>query len=247
MFSNLRKRQSERLIINRLKEPIISQESAIAQVESYFDMLLSTVVIENGNTRYELSHLYDMWLREFGFSLKKGPSTVDEFGEGVVIDAGIARKGTVITLYPGLVYYPGQPLLLQSISNRYIFRCADGIHLDGNRRGLSRMMYRSCAGRDRIGHLWPCCDESWLEDLQWNPLGVGQIVNNENRHFSANVQYVECNLPTCHLSRDHFRFLPNNTVEPGIPPFIRIIALVALRDIHCGEEILSSYFTIVDD
>ena len=37
---------------------------------------------------------------------------------------------------------PYEPLLVQSIGNQFIFRCVDGVHIDGKDRGLSRMLYK---------------------------------------------------------------------------------------------------------
>ena len=54
-------------------------------------------------------------------------------------------------LYPGTVYQPHQPVLLQSIGNQYIFRCGDGVLIDGSSRGISRTIFRSCTGRDQVG------------------------------------------------------------------------------------------------
>ena len=61
------------------------------------------------------------------------------------------RCGALVCLYPGTVYQPHQPVLLQSIGNQYIFRCGDGVLIDGSSRGISRTIFRSCAGRDQVG------------------------------------------------------------------------------------------------
>ena len=37
---------------------------------------------------------------------------------------------------------PHEPLLLQSLGNPFIFRCVDGVMIDGNHRGLSRWIYK---------------------------------------------------------------------------------------------------------
>ena len=61
------------------------------------------------------------------------------------------RGGALVCLYPGTVYQPHQPVLLQSIGNQYIFRCGDGVLIDGSSRGISRTIFRSCTGRDQVG------------------------------------------------------------------------------------------------
>ena len=65
--------------------------------------------------------------------------------------------------YPGTVYQPYQPIFFQSLRNRlayklyvsdvcsrFIFRCIDGVHVDGSNIGISRVIFRSCAGRDQV-------------------------------------------------------------------------------------------------
>ena len=43
---------------------------------------------------------------------------------------------------PGTIYWPYEPILFQSIGNPFIFRCIDGILIDGNDKGLSKIIYR---------------------------------------------------------------------------------------------------------
>ena len=42
----------------------------------------------------------------------------------------------------GTVYQPYEPILFQSLANPFIFRCVDGVLIDGKDTGLSRMIYR---------------------------------------------------------------------------------------------------------
>lgn len=89
---------------------------------------------------------------------------------------------------------PGEPLFFPSIGNKYIFRCKDGIHIDGNDRWLSKAIYKSCAARDRFEDGSPFCDTSWLTPHPINPLNVGQYVNNRTRRKENNVIYQESEL-----------------------------------------------------
>lgn len=98
-----------------------------------------------------------------------------------------------------------EPLLLPSIANTFIFRCIDGMHIDGKDRGISRSIYkwslfilhrsysilifilvlfRSCVYRDLRWPFFPA-DLSWLKKVGnrdayrlANPLNCGQYVNN---------------------------------------------------------------------
>lgn len=42
----------------------------------------------------------------------------------------------------GTVYQKYEPVFFQSIGNPFIFRCLDGILIDGNDKGISKVVYR---------------------------------------------------------------------------------------------------------
>jgi hypothetical protein len=100
------------------------------------------------NHHFNQAQLYDQW----GFNLEIASSGLDcgAAGRGVFVKKGRITKGQIAALYPGIVYQPFHPILLASIRNAYIFRCSDGILIDGKARGLSGLFYRSLHGRDRI-------------------------------------------------------------------------------------------------
>ena len=58
--------------------------------------------------------------------------------------------GSIVGVYPGTVYQPYQPILIQSVRNQFLFRCADGVLVDGNDRGISRVIFKSCSSRDQV-------------------------------------------------------------------------------------------------
>ena len=72
-----------------------------------------------------------------------------------------------------------------------------------------------------------------------------KIVNNETSIQQANVRYQELELPQDFplLLR---KYLPNINYQPGqsgLP--LRLVLLQAVCDIREGQELLSSYFTVV--
>ena len=67
-------------------------------------------------------------------------------------------------------------------------------------------------------------DTSWLTDYPVNPLNVGQIVNNENDEFSANVQYQELEIPNSFPIMLR-KFLPNINYEGGVERDLKIVYL----------------------
>ena len=96
----------------------------------------------------------------------------------------VIPKHEFITLYPGTVYRPSDALFFQSIGNPYIFRCSDGIMVDGNNRGISRSLHKSLVSR----HGPKARDVSWL-GLS-SSLAIGQIINNGGSE-KCNVAYQE--------------------------------------------------------
>ncbi|XP_005752534.1 SET domain-containing protein 9 [Pundamilia nyererei] len=185
----------------------------------------------------------DAMLQTLGFCIERKPSTLSFAGTGVFVTKGFVPKGATVAMYPGTVYQPYEPILLQSIRNPFVFRCIDGILVDGNDKGISRMVFKSCSGRDRIGP-YLISDTSWLTDTPHNPLAVGQYVNNCSYERPANVCYQEYDLP------DKFpielrQYLPNVNYSQGTQRRLRCVVLVSLRDISAGEELFSNYYTIV--
>ena len=109
------------------------------------------------------------------------------------------------------------------------------------------MFIRSCGHRDLVGNNFTC-DMSWLTPTLSNLLAIGQYVNNGTHEFPANVTYQELDIPS-RFSLLHLKYIPNvnysfKTYKSEVL-HIRLVVLVALRDVEQGEELFSSYFTVV--
>lgn len=156
---------------------------------------------------------------------------------------------------------PHEPLFFPSLGNTFIFRCSDNIHVDGNDRWISRSIFKSCAVRDQFGIDIACCDTTWLTEHPQNLLNIGQYVNNRSKTHMNNVVYQECKLFLTDVkhTRPHgvseeecfpikfARFIPNvwSNPENNSKFSLPIIPLVAVKDILSGDELLSSYFTVL--
>uniref|UniRef100_A0A914XSA2 SET domain-containing protein n=1 Tax=Plectus sambesii TaxID=2011161 RepID=A0A914XSA2_9BILA len=196
--------------------------------------------------RDEFSRAQEALRGTLGFGLGRSASTVKDCGEGVFVSDGAVRKDQLTAIYPGTVYFAGEPALLVSLNNSFIFRCADGCLIDGNDRRLSKFIYRSCCYRDRRGPFLTA-DMTWLTDRPANPLAIGQYVNNESAENPANVRYVELELETKSVHPTLRRFVPNVRYQSlSADSVLRLVVLVARRDVSVGEELFSSYFTIVE-
>ncbi|XP_064617125.1 SET domain-containing protein 9-like [Liolophura sinensis] len=129
-----------------------------------------------------------------GYAVQRCTSQLATGGTGVAVCRGTVPPGAIVSMYPGTIYLPYEPIFFASLANPFIFRCLDGTLIDGNDKHLSWIIYRSCCQRDRIG-LYPLGDLSWLTKFPVNPLAVGQYVNNQSTRFAANVAYQEFGHP----------------------------------------------------
>ncbi|XP_066844779.1 SET domain-containing protein 9 isoform X3 [Anser cygnoides] len=144
----------------------------------------------------------------------------------------------------GTVYRKHEPIFFQSLGNPFIFRCIDGVLIDGNDKGLSKAVYRSCSRRDQLGP-FQMSDVSWLTAAPQNPLAVGQYVNNCSYEKAANVCYQEFDVPRC-FPVELKQYLPNIVYSHDIQSPLRCVVLVTLRDIKQGEELFSNYYTVIN-
>ncbi|XP_032192094.1 SET domain-containing protein 9 isoform X2 [Mustela erminea] len=181
--------------------------------------------------------------KTLGFSVARETSSLVSAGKGVFVTRGWVPKGAVVSMYPGTVYQKYEPIFFQSIGNPFIFRCLDGVLIDGNDKGISKVVYRSCNGRNRLGP-FKMSDSTWLTSEICNPLAVGQYVNNCSNDRAANVCYQEFDVPAV-FPIELKQYLPNIAYSCDKQSPLRCVILVALRDIKQGEELFSNYYTIV--
>ncbi|TFK15711.1 lipid phosphate phosphohydrolase 1 [Platysternon megacephalum] len=179
-----------------------------------------------------------------GFSITRDRSSLISAGTGVFVTKGFVPKGAVVSMYPGTIYQKYEPIFFQSIGNPFIFRCIDGVLIDGNDKGISKAVYRSCSKRDQLGP-FQMSDITWLTPAVQNPLAVGQYVNNCSHNKAANVCYQEFDVPE-YFPIELKQYLPNITYSHDMPIPLRCVVLVALREIKQGEELFSNYYTIVN-
>ncbi|XP_037979451.1 SET domain-containing protein 9 isoform X2 [Motacilla alba alba] len=144
---------------------------------------------------HQAQHVFcpeEVLFNTLGFTVSRDRSSLVSAGTGVFVTKGFVPKGTVVSMYPGTVYRKHEPIFFQSLGNPFIFRCIDGVLIDGNDKGLSRSVYRSCSRRDQLGP-FQMSDESWLTATLQNPLAVGQYVNN-----CSHVSLLVCQMKGTH-------------------------------------------------
>ncbi|KAL7312625.1 hypothetical protein PS15m_008371 [Mucor circinelloides] len=184
------------------------------------------------------------------FTVQRKASTIPNAGTGAYLYGSTQKKGSIVCFYPGTLYMPSEPILFVSIANQYILKCVDGIFVDGKPEGLSKRVYKSLYRRENWPGAIQISDWTWMskEDSKLsNPLALGQYVNNGTSTHEANVCYQEIDLPATfpHKLR---RLIPNmywDAYQNPLSNQMRIVALVALRDIQDGEELFSTYMDVV--
>ena len=225
---------ADKVMMTVLKSKAISDEKLLEQLQNVF------IKLEKSTKSNKNAAIEDI----MGFQLSRKVSTMTDAGTGVFISKGIAKKGQIVAIYPGTVYFPSDFIFFQSIANQYIFSCSDKIRIDGKHYGLSKFIYNSCSYRDKVG-CYDTSDRSWQGVNLVCPLNIGQFVNNKTKNHKANVMYQELD-----ISKDFSvklrKFIPNVNIN-GLHStnFLRMVVLVALCDIYEGEEVLSDYFTII--
>ncbi|KAI4901026.1 hypothetical protein NFI96_034302, partial [Prochilodus magdalenae] len=80
-------------------------------------------------------------LQTLGFCIERKASSLPSAGIGVFVTEGQVPKGVTVAMYPGTVYQADEPILIQSIGNPFVFRCIDGVLIDGNDKGLSKLVF----------------------------------------------------------------------------------------------------------
>lgn len=250
-----------RQVTERSKDKLLSDEEVSVSLLKLFRVLYRSHAADHEELRAAQTHFlrqvtsdeeqcggkpvcgHDAMLQSLGFCIDRKPSMLQFAGTGVFVTRGFVPKGATVAMYPGTVYQAYEPILLQSIRNPFVFRCIDGVLIDGNDKGISKMVYKSCSGRDRIGPFM-MSDTSWLTASPQNPLAVGQYVNNCSNEWPANVCYQEYDVPN-KFPIELRQYLPNINYCQDTQRPLRCVVLVSLRDITAGEELFSNYFTIV--
>lgn len=84
----------------------------------------------------------DVMKEVLGYKIQRKPSLLSGGGEGLFVTQGVVPRGSLVALYPGTVYWPYEPIFFQSIANHFVFRCVDGLLIDGNDRSISKIIFR---------------------------------------------------------------------------------------------------------
>lgn len=226
------------------REVVLSEDKIAADEDLRHIVIKLTYNLNKSLRKCESTDIEPIMLTTVGYSIKRARSNLQNAGTGVVMSSGTAHRGDLIAFYPGTLYRRFEPLFLPSLGNQFILRCKDGIHIDGNDRLLSKMIYCACVNRDSFGQ-YRAADISWICKCPIVPWNIGQYVNNGTNKFPANVAYQELDIYDFPPELDYL--LPNVWYSGSRGRHLRTVALVATRTIMSGDEILSNYVTLVHD
>jgi len=198
--------------------------------------------------------------RQLGFSVRRAPSIMPGAGYGAVC-SGSAAPGTVLGLYPGIVYLPGHLLrsegaleALYPDDDFHLFARYDGAVIDA--RGASPPPLGATANQarlkthHRLRHRGP-------KIAPPSPLGVGQYCNHPPRGEQANVMAVAVDFPSGHFGSnlsfppELLPYVPNvydsapSLLKGTYPATLGVampsVALLATRVIGDGDELFLDY------
>jgi hypothetical protein len=185
----------------------------------------------------KLSNLQEHeFFKEAGFAPYVKESNIRGAGMGLFIK-GAAKSGSVLAIYPGTVYGPGDSLFLSSIRNHYILKCFDGYAIDAKPTGLSKFMFLSHYKRLNYDPSYKIGTKDWIKDHNLS-VGLGHYINDGYDLGMDNARYQELWLPP-NFNGTLFNLHSNMIWHPATDE-TRCVCIIATRNIE-NEEILVRY------
>lgn len=172
---------------------------------------------------------------ERAWRLEVGPSTLAGGGNGVHL-RGVAAAGTVLAVYPGVVFAAEDlPAMHKMIlpGNEYVMARRDGVLIDGRPDGPSRALWMSAQARELAAGSAPL--------IEGAELSCGNMVN----HPPAGTPASVCVQPLDLLAADwpelhpHIATLQFRPPAPGAP-VKQTVVLLARREL-ADEELWLDY------
>ncbi|KAG9070698.1 SET domain-containing protein 9 [Linnemannia hyalina] len=179
---------------------LVSYFTALKQAATAAASPSSTQSLPATRTQLTQSHL--------GFNLSIRPSQIPNSGLGVFLhrhdhhptSTSTSTKpptiptGTIVALYPGTLYHPGEAIFFNSLQNRYILKCEDGIFVDGKPTGLSGSIFRSANGRDNFPGCVPTADITWM--VNWSKLWSSTLLPSASSSSSSSPSPSRSSVPS---------------------------------------------------
>ncbi|KAL6052713.1 SET domain-containing protein 9, variant 2 [Balamuthia mandrillaris] len=206
----------------------------------------------------------------FSFAVRNSVLSSPKAGYGLFLN-GHLSKGRVACMYPGVIYRPGDPMLLFTFANSYTVFCADGTVFDGKPTGLSRYMYRSMAQRNGFtfycsgeegqeeARRRPYCDLSWLdapfpseedqvEVTSRNPFALGHMINHhldsesKEKKKNAGPNVMYCEYTYPSRLVEEFRdLIPNIYYGEPHPLVCCVVAVFLLAFVFCFHVVSRTF------
>ncbi|PRP76751.1 hypothetical protein PROFUN_11754 [Planoprotostelium fungivorum] len=148
-----------------------------------------------------------------GFTLQIRKSRVDhpESGYGVFLQ-GRAIPGTVICIYPGTLYWPGELNDEVAKDNEYLIMRTDNIVIDGKDYGKVAHEAHRLSALNALAGFGDDEDFVGLEQYR-NPFAIGNYINHPPANILPNIQQMTYNFATKRednaLTPKERKFVPN--------------------------------------
>ncbi|XP_056403417.1 SET domain-containing protein 9 isoform X3 [Hyla sarda] len=170
-------------------------------------------------------HADEVMYKCLGFSIDRHPSSLDEAGTGVFVSKGSCSGRDQLGPLKmcdctWLTSTPRNPLSV----GQYINNCSNGnVHVS------------------RTNCIQNICKKQCNKYMSGYFIHITRLLPAER---AANVCYQEFDVPES-FPVELRQYIPNVRYSHDVEGPLRCVVLVALRDIHCGEELFSNYFTLV--
>eukprot|EP00177_Eucheuma_denticulatum_P007524 GFKZ01013697.1.p1 GENE.GFKZ01013697.1~~GFKZ01013697.1.p1 ORF type:complete len:310 (+),score=28.51 GFKZ01013697.1:56-985(+) len=195
------------------------------------------------------SQLHFVLIRSLGFSLCVAASKIPNAGRGVFVKGGSIKRGTLVTLYPGVSYLPSDVRKLSNVNDYFISRY-DGVVLDG--------------AADLQLEIEPV-DETLADTELEHPFALGHLVNHPPPSTTPNVLQFMLDLEVPRVPQRARPLIPVSNFDsstsvmermeniayrqrvPTAALFLgkgevrRTVALVAMDDLKEGDELYMDY------
>jgi len=150
-----------------------------------------------------------------------------------------------VAVYKGTFYSTSDmPIICDQVfqNNEYLFRCFDGITIDGSDCDMSSKIWKLCCARDYQANKQK---KSTKETTQTNdstkdqnPYAVGQLLNHSTENANV-VPYSGLIIPDT-FPENLWKYIPNVFFNPSNKVCNRVVVFVTSREVH-NEELFFHY------
>jgi hypothetical protein len=172
--------------------------------------------------------------------LPRGRPSLAVPGELGLFASGACDAGTLVALYPGVVYDSSDLPMMHThllAANGFVIARRDGVLIDGRQTAPSSTVFAMAQAREAAAGRTP------LAALAANPWARGHYANHPPEGVADSVALYPLDLTATHLDAIGWRWLPNVNFRPPAAGdwALRTVVLIALRPLAHGAELFLDY------